>query len=137
MLKKLKNIKPRPLITHLAVTLAYPSVRAFTAAERRLLAFTNAMTVVGLILLVVGIIYSMNLHGDFDISRYYLQRGMRSFRFYTPRQKETPETDQDPAAFLQDLKEERADAFNYPLFLGILYVLASLIVIYGFLERNI
>ena len=137
MLKKLKNIKPKPLIAHLIVTLAYPAVKAFTAADHKLLAFTNAMTIVGLILLVVGVIYSMNLHGDFDISRYYLQRGMRSFRFYAPRQKETPDAEQNPAEFLQDLREKRADAFNYPLFLGILYVLASVIVIYGFLERNV
>ena len=137
MLKKLKNIKPKPLIAHLIVTLAYPAVKAFTAADRKLLTFTNAVTIVGLILLVVGVIYSMNLHGDFDISRYYLQRGLRSFRFYAPRQKETLDTNQNPAEFLNDLKEKRADAFNYPLFLGILYVIVSVVVVYGFLNQSV
>ena len=138
MFRKLKKIRPGPLVAHLVITLAYPAVRAFTAADNRLLRFANAVTVVGLILLIVGVIYSMNLHGDFDISRYYLQRGMRStFRFYTPRRQELLDSEQGPAEFLNDLKEKRANAFNYPLFLGILYVLASIIVVYGFLERNI
>ena len=39
-------------------------------------------------------------------------------------------------ALLRELKEKRADAFNYPLFLGIVYVLASVVVVYGFLERS-
>ena len=135
MLRKLKNIKPGPLISHLVVTLAYPAFKAFTAADQRLLAFSNAVTIVGLILLVVGIIYSMNLHGDFDVSRYYVQRGLRSFRFYTPRQNELSDINENPSEYLNDLKEKRANAFNYPLFLGILYVLASVVIVYGFLDR--
>ena len=134
--RNLKKIKLRPLLVHVIVTLGYPAVRAFTATDHGLLAFTNAMTIVGLILLVVGVIYSMNLHGDFDISRYYIQRGLRSFRFYAPRNRETLQTDSDPAEFLSELREKRADAFNYPLFLGIVYVLASVVIVYGFLERN-
>ena len=137
MLRKLKKIKPLTLIIHLAVTLAYPAVKAFTAADDRLMAFTNAMTIVGLILLIVGIIYSMNLHGDFDISRYYVQRGLRNFRFYTPRRQDLLDSEQGPAEFLNDLREKRADAFNYPLFLGILYVLASVVIVYGILKRNV
>ena len=136
MFRKLKNIRPGPLITHLIVTLAYPAVRAFTAPEDRLLRFANAVTIVGLILLVVGVVYSMNLHGDFDISRYYIQRGMRStFRFYTPKRGEMLDSKEGPAEFLNDLKEKRANAFNYPLFLGIIYVLVSVVLVYGFLER--
>lgn len=137
MFRKLKKIKPGPLIVHLIVTLAYPAVRAFTAAENRLLMFANALTIVGLILLVVGVIYSMNLHGDFDISRYYLQRGMRNFRFYTPKREELLDSKEGPAEFLNDRKEKRANAFNYPLFLGIVYVLASVILVYGFLDRPV
>ena len=136
MFKKLKKIRPLPLIAHLIVTLAYPAVRAFTAPENRLLGFANALTIIGLILVVVGVIYSMNLHGDFDITRYYLQRGMRStFRFYTPKREELLDSKEGPAEFLNDLKEKRANAFNYPLFLGILYVLASVVLVYGFLDR--
>ena len=134
MIKKLKNIKLSPLITHLIVTLAYPAVRAFTAEKNRLLLFSNALTIVGLILMVVGIIYSMNLHGDFDVSRYYLRRGVRSFRFFSPRQSEEVKQDQNPAEFMRDLKDKREEAFNYPLFLGIVYVLVSAVIAYVFLK---
>ena len=125
------------MITHLIVTLAYPVVRALKADGGGLPMFADAMTVIGLILLVVGIIYSMNLHGDFDISRYYLRRGLRSFRFYAPRQEETPERDAGPAEYLCEMREKRAEAFNYPLFLGIVYVLVSAVIVFGFLERNV
>ena len=130
----LKRIKPGPLITHLIITLAYPAVRAFTAEGNGLVVFTNAMTIIGMILLVVGIIYAMNLHGDFDISRYYLQRGLRSFRMFAPPQSEEKKQKQNPADFLKECKEKRADAFNYPLFLGIVYVLISVVIVYGFLR---
>lgn len=135
MIKKLKNIKLSPLITHLIVTLAYPAVRAFTAEKNRLLLFSNALTIVGLILMVVGIIYSMNLHGDFDVSRYYLRRGVRSFKFFSPRQSEELKQDREenPAEFMREMKEKREEAFNYPLFLGIVYVLVSVLIAYVFL----
>lgn len=130
----LKKIKPVPLITQVIITLAYPALKAFTATDNRLIIFTDIMTVVGLFLLVVGIIYSMNLHGDFDISRFYLQRGLRSFRLFAPRLSEELTQNQNAAEFLRDRKEKRADAFNYPLFLGIVYVLASVVIVYGFLR---
>ncbi|MBQ1685210.1 MAG: DUF3899 domain-containing protein [Clostridia bacterium] len=134
IIKKLKNIKPGPLITHLVITLAYPAVKAFTVERNGLVAFTDSLTIVGLIMLVVGIVYAMNLHGDFDISRYYLQRGVRSFRLFAPRQTEGVKQDQDPADFLRYCKEKRANAFNYPLFLGILYVLASVVIAFVILS---
>ncbi|MGX8704271.1 MAG: DUF3899 domain-containing protein [bacterium] len=135
MIKKLKKIKPAPLITHLIITLAYPVVKTFTAEGNRLIIFANAITIIGFILIIGGIIYSMNLHGDFDATRYYMQSGVRSFRslkFFNRGQNQEIKQEQNPAEFLQELKEKRADAFNYPLFLGIIYVLISIVIVYGF-----
>lgn len=135
IIKKLKKIKPTLLITHVIITLAYPAVKAFTASGNRLVIFADAMTIIGLILVVAGIIYSMNLHGDFDATRYYMQSGIRSFRsirFFNRNQDMEVKQDQNPAEFIQNLREKRADAFNYPLFLGIIYVLASVVIVYGF-----
>jgi hypothetical protein len=134
MIKKLKKIKPGRLITHVIVTLAYPAIKAFTAAGNGLRIFADAMTIVGLLLLAVGVVYSMNLHGDFDISRYYLRRGVRSFRFFAPRQSEELKPEQNAAEFLQEAREKRQNAFNYPLFLGIVYLLLSLLIVYVFLH---
>jgi hypothetical protein len=129
-----KRIKLRPLITHLIISLAYPMVKVFTATDNRLLIFMNILTIVGLLLMVIGIIYSMNLHGDFDISRYYLKRGVRSFRMFAPPPSEEMKQKQNPAEYLDECRKKREDAFNYPLFLGIIYVLISVVVVYGFLR---
>ncbi len=109
-------------------------VKVFTATDNRLLIFMNILTIVGLLLMVIGIIYSMNLHGDFDISRYYLKRGVRSFRMFAPPPSEEMKQKQNPAEYLDECRKKREDAFNYPLFLGIIYVLISVVVVYGFLR---
>ena len=130
MLNKLKKIKPGLLTAHVVITLGYPAVRAFLAERNRLQVFTDAMTIVALILLIGGILYAMVLRGSFDLSNYFLQRGFRSFRYrgIDLNQKQTVQE------FLENAREKRADAFNYPLFLGILYLIASIVIAYGILD---
>ena len=129
MIEKLKRIKPTLLITHLIITLAYPAVRAFRAESNRLLVFTDALTIVALVLLIGGILYSLVLHGFFDATNYFMQRGIRSFRFG----RHSKELDQGKSIdeYLREVREKREDAFNYPLFLGIVYLLASVVLAYG------
>ncbi len=130
MIGKLKKIKPSILISHVIITLAYPAVKAFTATGNRLLAFTDILTIVALILLIVGIIYSAVLHGYLDISSYYLQRGVRSFKFFDRHSSEQSKN-QSIGEFLQENRDKRADAFNYPLFLGVIYLIVSVVIAYG------
>lgn len=131
MLKKLKNIKPGMLILHVIITLAYPAVKAFRAEGNRLLAFTDALTIIALVLLIGGVIYSLALHGFFDISTYYLQRGFRTFKFFNPRRGEDTDINQSIDEFLIEAREKRKNAFNYPLLLGIVYLLVSVLLAYG------
>ena len=42
---KFKNIRLRPLLVHLAVTLLYPVFRAVIAEDHKLLVFTDAITI--------------------------------------------------------------------------------------------
>ena len=130
MLNKLKKIKPGLLTAHVVITLGYPAVRAILAERNRLQVFTDAMTIVAMILLIGGILYAMVLRGSFDLSNYFLQRGFRSFRYrgIDLNQKQTVQE------FLENAREKRADAFNYPLFLGILYLIASIVIAYGILD---
>ena len=121
MLKKIQNIKIRVLIVHLIITLAYPAVKAFISEYNRLLIFTDAMTIVACILLIGGIVYALVLRGDFDISGFLFKRGT---------QKENKQSFQ---AYLADLYEKREEAFNYPLFLGIIYLIAAILISYCFL----
>ena len=135
MFKRLKNIRPALLISHIVITLGYPAVRAFNAPRNRLLVFTDAMTIVALILVILGILYAMVLHGDFDLSSYFLQRGVRnvSRRIFAKRGA-AAEPDKSMSEFLNDAKETREESFNYPLFLGILYLLTAAVIAYGFLS---
>ena len=68
LIKRFKNIKPQTLLVHAVVTLLYLFARAVMASSQRLLIFTDCMTIVAAILLIAGVIYSLYLHGDFDIS---------------------------------------------------------------------
>lgn len=120
MFKRFKNIKITTLIPHILVTLAYPAVKAFISSYNRLLIFTDAMTIVGIVLVIGGIIYAMLLRGDYDISGYVLHRGAN---------REKPKSFD---AYKQDMKDKRAGYFNYPLFLGILYLAAALAIAYIF-----
>ncbi len=116
-----KNIKLTPLLTLLIITLAYPAAKGFTAEARGLLVFTDVLTIVASLLLIAGVVYSLVLHGDFDIATFALNRGMRK------------DMKQDFRAFKEDKDEEREEAFNYPLFLGLAYYAVALIIAYGFL----
>ena len=71
---RFKNIKPQTLLTHVIVTLLYPLARVVMASSRRLLIFTDCLTIVAAILLIAGVVYSLYLHGDFDISSYVMRR---------------------------------------------------------------
>ena len=114
---RFKNIKPQTLLTHVIVTLLYPLARMVMASSQRLLVFTDCLTIVAAILLIV---YSLYLHGDFDISSYVMRRA----RSNAPKQ--TFE------AYKANQKERREASFNYPLFLGAVYMAAALFIAYVF-----
>ena len=119
MFKRLKYIRLRHLLSHMIVTLAYPAVKTVASPNNRLQVFTDAVTIIALILIIGGVIYSMVLHGDYDLSGYVFNRGIGK-----EKQKKSFE------AYKKDQKQRREEAFNYPLFLGIVYLLASVVVSY-------
>ncbi len=119
--KRLNKIKPRVLITHIIVTLIYPVAKTLISSDKRLLIFTDALTVTGGLLIAAGVAYSLFIRGDFDITGFQLRRGVGknekpSFREYMVEQK-----------------QKRAEAFNYPLFLGVIYIAVCAVLAFGFL----
>ena len=124
MLKRFRNIKLRPLLIHMIITLAYPAARAYVVGGDLLL-FTDAMTIIALVMVIGGIAYSTYLHGDYDISGFVFRRGRKQ-----QTQSEHPQSFQD---YMADKKEKREASFNYPLFLGIAYILVALLISYVFL----
>ena len=117
---RFKNIKPRVLISHVIVTLLYPLARTVTASDNRLLLFIDTLTIIAALLLIGGVIYSLYLHGDFDISSFVMRRARSS------APKQTFE------AYKANQKERREASFNYPLFLGLVYIAVSAILAYVF-----
>ena len=92
MLRRFQNIRAGTLTAHLAVTLAYPVYKALSAPRGALLAFTDALTVIALVLTVCGIVYALALRGDLDVSGYVFRRGLwgdrQSYRTYRANRKE-------------------------------------------------
>ena len=131
MFKKLKKIRLSILLYFMLISLTYPTLKAFSSSDNRLLVFTDAMTIIALVLVLLGVVYSLVLHGDFDISRYYIQNGARSFRYAITRRDRTQEQ-KSIDEYLREARERREDSFNYPLFLGIVYLLAAAVIAYGF-----
>ena len=109
MFKRFKNLKIKTLLVHLIVTLAYPAAKAITSEDHGLLVFCDVLTIVAGILLIAGVVYGLAIHGDFDIAGW-LEDERERIRSDTYR---------------KNLKEKREDAFNYPLFLGLVYIALS------------
>ena len=121
MFKKFKKIRFWVLLSHLITTLAYPAVKVYASESNRLLIFTDTITIIAAVLIIGGIIYAAVLHGDFDITAFVLRRGM---------QKEATQSFQEYKA---EINEKREDAFNYPLFLGLVYLAIAAVIAYAFL----
>ncbi|MBP3880541.1 MAG: DUF3899 domain-containing protein [Lachnospiraceae bacterium] len=121
LIRQFKKINPRVLITHVIITLGYPVVRAITAERAGLQLFTDAITIIAMVLLIGGILYGLVLRGDFDISSFVMRRGMK--------RNETI----NYGKYKEDQTKKREAAFNYPLFLGILYLIIAAIIAYGVL----
>ncbi len=121
LLNSFKRIDPRVLTSHMIITLAYPIAKGITSEVNKLQIFTDALTIIALILLIGGVIYSLVLHGDFDIAGFIMKRGIggNDMNNYDKYKKK--------------LSENRAEAFNYPLFLAIVYLVVSAVIAYTIL----
>ena len=108
-------------MTHVIITLGYPAARAIVAERNKLQLFTDAMTIIAMVMIIGGIIYVLVLRGDFDISAFVMRRGMKR------------DDTQNFQKYKDDRNKKREASFNYPLFLGILYLIISAVIAYGFL----
>ena len=129
MIKKLKNIKLRTLLIHLIVTLAYPAAKGIRAPLNGLQLFTDAMTIIAIVLILIGLLYSFYLHGDFDVASYAVRRGMKRGQ----RGGTEQEAQESFQQYVDKMNEEREEAFNYPLFLGLVYLAVSAVIAYSVL----
>lgn len=111
---KLKNFKFSHFLPNFIISFAYPLARLLTGKEKAVVAFLDALTVIGLLNVLFGIINNLYLHGDFDISRYFMQKKLNKSN--VPFDK-----------FIADEKAKEKDSFNYPLLIGLLFLIISLV----------
>lgn len=113
-LKWLRGFSLRNFTSYLGVALIYPVFSYITApSNQKLLKFTDAMTIIGFVFIILGIIHSMIHHGDFDISEYVVRRSLRN------------KTLKPFGAFKEDKEEERKTHPNYPFMTGLILLIIS------------
>ena len=109
---RFRNFHFKQFLLYLIPAILYP-VYAYVSSEQKLLKCMDALTIMGLVFLILGVIFSLMRHGDFDIAEYVTRRTVQK-------------GDIKPyAAFKEDKQEKRKDSFNYPFFTGIVLLLAA------------
>lgn len=112
---RFRSFRLRDFLYHLIPALVYP-VYALVSSGRKLVKFIDALTIVGFILLVLGVVLSLIRHGDYDISEFVIRRSVNKGDYKPFR------------AFKDDKREKRKDSMNYPLFIGILFLAAAALI---------
>ena len=118
LLKRFKNIKIKVLLIHVMITLMYPVAKTAISSYNKLLIFTDTMTYMGLLLLIGGVFYALYLKGDFDVSGFFFKRSTQK------------EPKQSYYEYMEETIIKREEAFNYPLFLGLVYLAAAILIAY-------
>lgn len=109
---RFRSFSFKNFLLYLLAALIYP-VYAYISAEQKMLKFIDALTITGLVFLLIGVIYTFIRHGDFDISEYVTRRSIRKGNF------------KPFSAFKEDKKESRKDTINYPFCIAALLLLAA------------
>ena len=109
---RFRSFKLKYFLTYLAPALIYPAY-AWISSGHGMLKLIDALTITGLVFLLIGVFVSIVRHGDFDIIEYVTKRGIRK-------------GDIKPfSAFIEDKKESRKDSMNYPFCTAVLLLLAA------------
>ncbi len=114
-----KSIRLRTMVIVVPLTLAYPVGKALISSSNRVMIFSDTLLIISLVLIAIGVLFTFTRHGDFDISRYVFRRGV---------DKNAKPFD----AYRKDLEDRRSETFNYPLFFGLVYLAASILIAFLF-----
>ena len=107
-----KNLKIKSLLIDLIICLTFPIVKAYSSTNNKLLIFSDICTIIGFLCLLFGVINSLILHGDYDVTSYIMQRTIHK-------------NSQNFDSYKKDKEEKRKDSFNYPLLCGIILIIIS------------
>jgi len=110
----LRSFRLQRFLAYLLPALLYP-VYVWVSSEQKvkLLKFIDALTIMGFVFLVIGVIFSLIRHGDFDIMEYVAKRSLFKGRI------------KPYDAFREDKKESRKNSMNYPFCVCVLLFLTA------------
>ncbi len=115
----INSFRFKKLLPYLITALLYPAfafVSSGSSSGKSLLKLIDALTITGLVFLILGVINSLVRHGDFDIAEYVMRRSLQK-------------GDIKPyEAFRDDKKEKRKDSMNYPFFTALCLLAAAAIL---------
>lgn len=115
MNKLFKNFKLNNFVTNFIICIIYPIIKTIIS-DNKLIVLSDSLFIMSLIYIVFGVINSLILHGDFDITNYIIRRTSKANSNLTFDK------------FSKDIKDERKGSFNYPLFIGIFVLIISYII---------
>lgn len=114
MKKLFQGFKISNFIASLIIGFIYPIAKT-AISENKLLVFSDTCFIISLFFIGFGVINSLYLHGDFDITSFIAKRS------FTKDKKESYDE------YKENINEKRKDSFNYPLFTGLLILIVSII----------
>ena len=112
------SIAFREILFAEALAIRHPHPDELLIRNARILRQQDLLLIGHLLQVETYFLYALALHGDFDISSFVFKRGTRR------------EDKQSFQAFKEDLEQKRQEAFNYPLFLGIVYLIVAALIAY-------
>ena len=114
-----KNVKVRNLLICITIGIIYPIIAYTSSENNKMLALINSLFITGIVYIAIGVLYSFILHGDMDITEYFVlsKARTRSDGSKIPFEE-----------FKKSKEENREGKFNYPLLVGILLVITAAIL---------
>ena len=104
-----RDFRFRQFLPYLAVALLYPAY-AFFASENKLLRFVDALTITGVVFIILGAVRIFSRRGDPERLRFL-------------RNRHTPEK-----SFLPDEEQQPQNGMNYPLLTGLALLLTAILL---------
>ena len=120
-----EQINQMIVIAILAVMLAF--ISSMRTDTNRLTVFADSLLIISATLVIVGVVNMSILKGDYDAITYYLKRGGKFNRDHLPVN--------DYEDYLDERQVGREGKINAPLYVGLVGVIASLIITYGFIVK--
>lgn len=115
MKDKLSNFRLSSFIGNFIICIIYPIVKTIVS-DNKLLVLSDTLFIMSLVFIIGGIINSLILHGDFDITSFIARRSLSKDSNLTFEK------------YKKDKQDERKGSFNYPLLVGIIVLIISYII---------